>query len=83
MDIKTSVVDVRNDQSNEKPIFSTCAEEQSSHAEATSSAVSATKTDQIPMKMKLFAVLLVTAIGFGSHWSGGVTGAMKSTLKKA
>lgn len=36
----------------------------------------------VPMKMKVLAVLLVTLIGFGSHWSAGVTGAMKSTLKK-
>lgn len=36
----------------------------------------------VPMKMKILAVLLVTLIGFGSHWSSGVTGAMKSTLKK-
>lgn len=36
----------------------------------------------VPVKMKLISVLLVTAIGFGSHWSSGVTGAMKSTLKK-
>jgi hypothetical protein len=32
--------------------------------------------------MKLISILLVSAIGFGSHWSSGVTGAMKSTLKK-
>ena len=36
----------------------------------------------IPLKMKLIAILLVTATGFGSHWSSGVTGAMKSTVKK-
>lgn len=36
----------------------------------------------VPIKMKLISILLVTAIGFGSHWSSGVTGAMKSTLKK-
>lgn len=36
----------------------------------------------VPVKMKLLSILLVTAIGFGSHWSSGVTGAMKSTLKK-
>jgi hypothetical protein len=40
------------------------------------------RTSAIPLKMKLFAILLVTATGFGSHWSSGVTGAMKSTLKK-
>ncbi|KAI0746262.1 MFS transporter [Daedaleopsis nitida] len=36
----------------------------------------------VPLRMKIMAILLVTAIGFGSHWSSGVTGAMKSTLKK-
>ena len=36
----------------------------------------------VPVKMKLVSILLVSAIGFGSHWSSGVTGAMKSTLKK-
>jgi len=36
----------------------------------------------IPMRLKLVSILLVTAIGFGSRWSSGVTGAMKSTLKK-
>lgn len=36
----------------------------------------------VPMKMKIVSILLVSAIGFGSHWSSGVTGAMKSTLKK-
>lgn len=40
------------------------------------------RSSNIPLKMKLFAILLVTATGFGSHWSSGVTGAMKSTLKK-
>ncbi|KAK4493943.1 hypothetical protein PRZ48_015129 [Zasmidium cellare] len=37
---------------------------------------------KVPVSMKLMAVLLVSLIGFGSHWSAGVTGAMKSTLKK-
>jgi hypothetical protein len=36
----------------------------------------------VPLRMKLVSILLVTAIGFGSHWSSGVTGAMKSTVKK-
>ena len=36
----------------------------------------------IPLRLKIIAVLLVSAIGFGGHWSSGVTGAMKSTLKK-
>lgn len=36
----------------------------------------------IPLRLKIIAVLLISAIGFGGHWSSGVTGAMKSTLKK-
>lgn len=32
--------------------------------------------------MKLLSVLMVTIIGFGSQWSSGITGAMKSTIKK-
>jgi hypothetical protein len=42
-----------------------------------------TSTKTIPWKIKILAVLLVSLIGFGSHWSSGVTGAMKSTIKKA
>ncbi len=40
------------------------------------------RSTHVPMRMKIFAVLMVSLIGFGSHWSSGVTGAMKSTLKK-
>ncbi|KAJ5114787.1 hypothetical protein NUU61_000546 [Penicillium alfredii] len=35
-----------------------------------------------PLAAKLFAVFLISCISFGSHWSSGVTGAMKSTIKK-
>lgn len=35
-----------------------------------------------PLTAKLFAVFLISCISFGSHWSSGVTGAMKSTIKK-
>ncbi|RDW72418.1 putative MFS transporter [Aspergillus mulundensis] len=35
-----------------------------------------------PLPAKLFAVFLISCISFGSHWSSGVTGAMKSTIKK-
>lgn len=38
--------------------------------------------DQVPLSFKILSVALVAGIGFGSHWSSGVTGAMKSTLKK-
>ncbi len=40
------------------------------------------KETAIPLRIKLIAVFLVSFIGFGSHWSSGVTGAMKSTIKK-
>lgn len=36
----------------------------------------------VPRSWKLASVVLVTAIGFGSQWSSGITGAMKSTMKK-
>ena len=35
-----------------------------------------------PLIAKLFAVFLISCISFGSRWSSGVTGAMKSTIKK-
>ena len=36
----------------------------------------------VPLSYKILSILLVSGIGFGSHWSSGVTGAMKSTIKK-
>lgn len=39
-------------------------------------------TRPVPLSWKLMSVLLVTLIGFGSQWSSGVTGAMKSTIKE-
>lgn len=39
-------------------------------------------TTPVPLSWKLMSVVLVTAIGFGSQWSSGITGAMKSTIKK-
>ncbi|KAF5026921.1 hypothetical protein F66182_951 [Fusarium sp. NRRL 66182] len=36
----------------------------------------------IPMSIKILSVVVVSMIGFGGHWSSGVTGALKSTLKK-
>jgi hypothetical protein len=36
----------------------------------------------VPLSFKLASILLVSAIGFGSSWSSGITGAMKTTLKK-
>jgi hypothetical protein len=35
----------------------------------------------VPRTWKFAAIVLVTAIGFGSQWSSGITGAMKTTLK--
>lgn len=39
-------------------------------------------TLEVPLKWKLMAILMVTAISFGGKWSQGITGAMKSTMKK-
>ncbi|PQE19034.1 major facilitator superfamily transporter protein [Rutstroemia sp. NJR-2017a WRK4] len=64
--------------------------------EATVSAESASTSDQeaaqandsppgqipVPLKWKLASILMVSAIGFGSNWSSGITSAMKSTIKK-
>ncbi|KAJ3463707.1 hypothetical protein MRS44_008493 [Fusarium solani] len=36
----------------------------------------------VPLSWKIASVALVTAIGFGSQWSSGITAAMKSTIKK-
>ncbi|RAL64984.1 hypothetical protein DID88_001574 [Monilinia fructigena] len=38
--------------------------------------------NDVPLSWKLISILLVSMIGFGSHWSSGITGAMKSTIKK-
>jgi hypothetical protein len=37
----------------------------------------------VPLNIKILSVVIVSMIGFGGHWSSGVTGALKSTLKKA
>ncbi|GAB7356279.1 hypothetical protein MBLNU459_g7086t3 [Dothideomycetes sp. NU459] len=42
----------------------------------------ATTLPPVPLQMKFLSILLVSFIGFGSQWSSGVTGAMKSTIKK-
>jgi len=36
----------------------------------------------VSLTWKLTSILLVSAIGFGSQWRSGITGATKSTLKK-
>ncbi|KAH6683553.1 major facilitator superfamily domain-containing protein [Plectosphaerella plurivora] len=36
----------------------------------------------VPLRWELASIVLITMIGFGSKWSSGITGAMKSTLKK-
>jgi hypothetical protein len=36
----------------------------------------------VPLTWKLMSIVLVTAIGFGSQWSSGITGAMKTAMKK-
>lgn len=36
----------------------------------------------VPLSIKILAVAIVSMYTFGSRWSNGVTGALKSTLKK-
>ena len=38
--------------------------------------------NSVPLLWKIAAVVLISGIRFGSSWSSGITGAMKSTLKK-
>lgn len=36
----------------------------------------------VPLSFKIASILLVSMIGFGGNWSSGITGAMKTKLKK-
>jgi hypothetical protein len=36
----------------------------------------------VPLSFKLASIVLVSAIGFGSAWSSGITGVMKTAIKK-
>jgi len=51
-------------------------------SEVDSNSSESSKNTTVPLSAKLISVLLISLIGFGGHWSSGVTGAMKSTLKK-
>jgi hypothetical protein len=67
-------------------VVSTPAIEEDHNTPVVSDKESASQSDDDknppPLAAKLFAVLLISCISFGSHWSSGVTGAMKSTIKK-
>jgi MFS family permease len=67
-------------------VVSTPASEGDHNTPVISDKVSTSQSDDDkkapPLAAKLFAVLLISCISFGSHWSSGVTGAMKSTIKK-
>lgn len=52
------------------------------NTDASSEPGTETALPAVPLQMKLLSVLLVSCIGFGSQWSSGVSGAMKSTIKK-
>ena len=63
-----------------------------SHGKSEVRAISSSQSDgdsedhgrkPVPLSMKILSVAVVSMIGFGGHWSSGVTGALKSTLKKA
>ncbi|KAI1852197.1 hypothetical protein JX265_013050 [Neoarthrinium moseri] len=68
-----------------KGLEKTVKEVPSTDPESTPSAHSTASIDEKPpppWSWKLTAVILVTLIRFGGSWSSGITGAMKSTLKK-
>lgn len=44
--------------------------------------LAASKLQPVPLSWKLMSIVMVTAIGFGSHWSSSITSAMKTTVKK-
>lgn len=58
------------------------ASAESNLAPASSSASSVGERPPPSWPWKLTAVMLVTLVRFGGSWSSGITGAMKSTLKK-
>jgi hypothetical protein len=58
------------------------AEDKSTPSEESSDNDSDDGRSPPPLLAKLCAVILISCISFGSHWSSGVTGAMKSTIKK-
>ncbi|KAK2628274.1 hypothetical protein QTJ16_002920 [Diplocarpon rosae] len=37
---------------------------------------------EVPLSFKIASIVLVSMIGFGGNWSSGITGAMKTKLKK-
>lgn len=82
MESKSSVVretdSTSNTESNPKSVIDVNIESHSTDSES-----NPTPTPlAVPLRWKIASILLVTAIGFGSQWSSGVTGAMKTTLKK-
>jgi hypothetical protein len=68
----------------EKVVPTTLSELDDAKGSSRESSESSESTGQpeASLKWKIVAILLVSAIGFGSRWSSGITGAMKSTLKK-
>jgi len=52
-----------------------------STSDAPARSASIQSSSQVPWSYKICSILLVSGIGFGSSWSSGITGAMKTTLK--
>lgn len=50
-------------------------------SDAPTRSASIQSSSQVPWSYKICSILLVSGIGFGSSWSSGITGAMKTTLK--
>lgn len=59
--------------------------EDASIAVSSASPDSASETSSlrdVPLSFKIASIILVSMIGFGGNWSSGITGAMKTKLKK-
>lgn len=66
----------------EKSVIQPNVKESHLPSSTSSSASSISEKPQPSWPWKITAVVLVTLIRFGGSWSAGITGAMKSTLKK-
>ncbi|KAH6651552.1 major facilitator superfamily transporter [Truncatella angustata] len=67
---------------SEKVLHGVHAAETNSPSPSSGSTPSINEKPPPPWTWKLTAVVLVTLVRFGGSWSSGITGAMKSTLKK-
>jgi hypothetical protein len=82
-DAPVGAVDDQVTKPSEKGILATELPTDSSDSDVAPDAAPPSQPGPVaPWTWKLAAVLLISCISFGSSWSSGISGAMKSTLKK-